>query len=189
METRMSHEPGKEPTVPRALQFGTRSLFLATAGCALIALVFQRLGAVWGMGLVWFLVMAGAHVAANAFGTRQTAGAARHVPSSDMPRPQIDVAHCCAPATPLRDHRGFGRRLLIVTVSAAAAGLLLGTTALVLLTPANVPGVVLGGISASILAGFLGFVAGSFVMVATRSFREAVGDPCATPRPNTANSA
>ncbi len=184
----MSHEPGKEPTAKRTLQFGTRSLFLATAGCAIIALVFQRLGAVWGFGLVWFLVLAGAHVAANAFGTRQTADAARREQTPGSPESHLDVARCCAPATPLRDHRGFGRRLLIVTISAAAAGLLLGTTALVLLTPANVPGVVLGGVSAGILAGFLGFVAGSFVMVATRSFREAVDGPRAAPRQKAANS-
>src|SRR5437868_8628033 len=37
---------------------------------------------------------------------------------------------------------------------------------------ADLPGIALGGASAAILGGFLGFVAGSFVMVATRSDRK-----------------
>ena len=94
---------------------------------------------------------------------------------------QIEPAICYVRATPLRDQRGFGCRLVIVTGGGSLAGLLLGTVGLVLVVPANLAGIVLGGISAAVLGGFLGFVAGSFVMVATRSFREAAGqEPLAT---------
>ena len=71
----------------KSLQFGTRSLLIGTAGCALIALVFLRFGAVAGVAVVWFLILAGAHSqAANAFGTRQTVrGATSRVSSLRNP--------------------------------------------------------------------------------------------------------
>ncbi|HVU88951.1 MAG TPA: hypothetical protein VHD36_16625 [Pirellulales bacterium] len=168
-DQRDSDQRDSDRRLHKSLQFGTRSVLIGTAGCALIALVFQRFGATAGVSLVWFLILAAAHVAGNAFGTRQTAQAPRPPRESPGSDPMIRYA----PATPLRDQRGFGRRLVIITASAALAGLLLGSAALVLVVPANLAGIVLGSFSAAVLGGFLGFVGGSFVMVATRSFREA----------------
>lgn len=180
----MSEERDKDRQLRKSLQFGTRSLLIGTTACALIALVFQRFGAVSGVALVWFLILAGAHVAANAFGTRQTMGVSR----PRAPSVEIESAIRYAPATPLRYQRGLGRRLVIITASGALLGLLLGTAGLVLILPANLPGIVLGSVSAAVLGGFLGFVAGSFVMVATRSFREAAEQESLT-RPAAAKSA
>ena len=164
----------------KQLQFGTRTLLLGIAACAVLLVVLQHVGPVWGLMILWFLVLAAAHVAANARGSRHLADAC----APDRARTNADefsavsrqpaVALCFAPATGLRDSKGFGRMLLAVTASSATVGLLCETTALLLLTQANVGGVVLGGISAAILSGFLGFTTGSFVMVATRSFQEAV---------------
>ncbi len=154
-------------------------LLAGIAACAVLLIVFERVGLLWSVAILWLLLLAAAHVAANAFGSRNIADAQRRTSydaASGATSNPVDVATQCAPATQLRDNRGFGRRLLMVTVAAAAGGLVLGTAALILLIPADLPGIVLGGFSAAILGGFLGFVAGSFVMVATRSFREATAE-------------
>jgi hypothetical protein len=173
----MSDISPEDRAIRKALQFSTRSLFIGMTLCALLALVFLRFGAVWGTAILWFLIMAAAHVAANAFGSHHSPpGMRRQRPIANLSAaPALDASACCAPATQLRDTRGFGRRLLLIIALCAMTGLLLGTAALVLILPANLPGIILGGVSSGILGGFLGFVVGSFVMVATRSFREAVG--------------
>jgi len=62
---------------------------------------------------------------------------------------------------------------MAVTAACAAAGLIFGTVALLLATRAGFGGIILGALSAAVLGGFLGFTSGSFLMVATRAFREA----------------
>jgi len=158
----------------RSWQFGTRALFGGVTACALLLLVLQRVGLMWSVFIVWFLILAAAHVVANAFGTHHAVRRTiTGISAEPVPHSGEDVR--CAPATQLRDRRGFGRALLAIIVVSTALGGLFGTAGLLLLTPANMAGVALGGFSAAILGGFLGFVAGSFVMVATRSFREASG--------------
>jgi len=190
----MSHVPTTDRPDASVLQFGTRTLLVGTALCALLVLVLQHVNALLGMTILWFLVLVAAHVAANARGahkSRQTSRSERpemtDADSSWSPRP-ADVALVCAPATRLRDHRRFGRMLLIVTAATACVGWLAGTAALVLATRADAGGIVLGGISAAVLGGFLGFVSASFAMVATRSFREAVHEHRFSPAPGVGNA-
>jgi len=178
----MSDQQTNRRADPARLQFGTRGLLVGTAVCAVLVLVFQRLGPVWGTSAAWFLMLAAAHVLANVHGSRRLAdresldGAADPA-ILDLSSPDArERAILCAPATRLRDCRGLGRVLLAVTSLAAVAGLVLGTVALVMATRADAWGIALGGVSAGILGGFLGFVSASFVIVATRSFREATNE-------------
>ncbi len=165
-----------------AWQFSTRTLLSVVTACAVLLLVFQTVGPMWSMLIVWFLILGAAHVVANAFGSHQIADSARRTAAENATtsrRPGEVVR--CAPATQLRDRRGFGRALIAIVAVSAVLGWLLGTAGLLFLTPANLAGIALGGASAAILGGFLGFVAGSFVMVATRSFREASDTPSVKP--------
>jgi hypothetical protein len=191
----MSQDPINDRAAASALQFGTRTLLIGTALCAVLVLVLQHVSAVWGMTILWLLLLIAAHVAANMRGahkSREASGFERSEANgagfSIVHRP-MDVAQACAPATRLRDHRRFGRMLLIVTLATACVGWLAGTAALVLATPADPGGIVLGGVSAAVLGGFLGFVSASFAMVATRSFREAVDEHRFSPASRAGDSA
>jgi hypothetical protein len=187
------------PKVDRAdtstLQFGTRSLLVGTALCALLVLVLQHLGAVWGMTVVWFMVLVAAHVLANARGAHKSRGAIgleeadiTGAGGSRLPTP-IDVARACAPATQLRDQRRFGRVLLIATAATAFVASIAATAALVLATRSDAGGIILGGVSAAVLGGLLGFVSASFAMVATGSFREAADEHRCSPASRASRSA
>ena len=162
----------------RPPQFTTRTLLAGTAACALLVVVLQAVGLVWGAAIIWFLLLIAAHVAGNLHGSHRDLDAAGIAPrgAADRASPISGgpgIAAACAPATRLRFSKGFGRALLVLTIATAVAGWLFGTAVLLLLTRADAGGVLLGGLSAGILGGFLGFVAGSFAMVATRAFREA----------------
>ncbi len=155
------------------LQFGTRTLLVGTAACAVLFLILRHVSALWGATLVWFLVMVAVHVAANVRGSHGHGAAPRDPDHDDAPLYQQPQRIRYAPATRLRDSKGFSRVLLAVTLSCAALGLIGGTAALLLATAAGAGGIALGGLSAAVLSGFLGFVACSFTMVATGAFQEA----------------
>lgn len=164
------------------LQFTTRSLFLAVAVCALVLVVFDQAGAVWGVASVWFLILVAAHVGANVRGSRELDASSAAIAADEnaghgrparREPPTVDYA----PATQLRATTGPGRVLAFVIASGAALGLILGTLALALATRTDYSGIVLGGFSAGVLGGILGFVTGSFVIVSSRAFQEAARDP------------
>jgi hypothetical protein len=173
----MSKPERYQSVVPGAMQFSTRGLLVGIGVCAVLILVMQQVGAVWSTAMIWILLLIAVHVAANVRGSRLASerNAIRsQVEITDSYAP--DPAIRCAPATRLRDNRRFGRALFATTSVMAAAGLLLGTAALILLTPVDAGGVVLGGISAGVLGGLLGFVCASFAMVATGAFQEAADE-------------
>jgi len=179
------------------LQFSIRTLLLATAAVAVLVVVCQRIGPVWGTALIWFLILVAAHVAANARGIRQSRRApldldgvgvtenasANNDASGDnalMRRriANIDASKHAAPVTRLGISYGpAGRVLLCVITIGSALGATIGTVGLVFLTEANTSGILLGVISASVLGGILGFACGSFVLVMSRAFHEAAQDP------------
>jgi hypothetical protein len=164
------------------LQFGTRTLLAGVAALAVLLVVLQQVGTIWAVVIVWFLILVAAHVAGNVRGSLHASEPPAEHPGSaaseDAPaRPGIDSPIRFAPATRLRMSRSFGRVLVAVTAVCAAFGLVFGTVALALATRAGLGGIVLGALSAAVLGGFLGFTSGSFVMVATRAFREATGEP------------
>lgn len=164
------------------LQFGTRTVLVGTALCAVLFLILRHVSVLWGATLVWFLVMAAAHVAANVGGSHGYGGPRRASDLDDTPPAPLARRIRYAPATRLRDSKGFSRALLVVTVCCAATGMMLGTAALLLATPAGAGGIVLGGLSAGVLGGLLGFIACSFTMVATGAFQEAARS-ATPPRP------
>jgi hypothetical protein len=113
------------------------------------------------------------HVAGNALGTRL-----RESTDRDLRR----LRNAATDAEPLprpRSHRleqrtGLG---LLVPVSAgigAACGGLAGTSALVAWTSCTAAGATLGGISAAVIGGLVGFLGASFVEIVRVSLREAL---------------
>ena len=185
----MSKQQSNDAVVHGAMQFSTRTLLGGIAGCAVLILVMQQVGAVWSTAIIWFLLLIVAHVAANVRGSRLSSDSGAPRPPAEISGSgSCDVAARFAPATRLRNSRRFGRALLAVTSFMAAVGLLLGTGALILLTPADAGGIVLGGISAGVLGGLLGFVCASFAMVATGAFQEAAGEQRCSSSPPTGNA-
>jgi hypothetical protein len=189
-------QPAADRSEGSPLQFSIRTLLLATAAVAILVVVCQRVGPVWGASIIWFLVLVAAHVAANAHGTRQTGRASLDLDRLDLDRAggaeAIDdassqarearrrhdaIAHA-APITRLGIcHGPAGRVLLCVITVGAALGAIIGTLGLVFLTTAETSGILLGVVSTAVLGGFLGFACGSFVLVMSRAFHEAVQDP------------
>lgn len=113
------------------------------------------------------------HVAGNAVGTRL-----RDATDRDLRRTHRG-SDGFSPLPQARAHR-LGQRSglgLLVPVSAgigAACGGVAGTTALVALTSSTVAGAALGGVSAAVIGGLVGFLAASFVEIVRVSLREAV---------------
>jgi hypothetical protein len=188
-------QPAADHADVRPLQFSMRTLLLSMAGVAVLVVVCQRIGPLWGTALVWFLILVAAHVAANSRGARPT----RRPPSNrndvaenasgydDASRDNTltrkrtssaDASKHSAPVTRLGISYGpAGRVLLCVITIGAALGATIGTVGLVFLTNASTSGILLGVISASVLGGILGFACGSFVLVMSRAFHEATQDP------------
>lgn len=173
----MPHELSENRTERGPLQFTSRTMFVVVAGCALLFAVIHAVGPLWGTAIVWLLLLVAAHVAGNLHGAHRRSSGPNDVSSnSESPPAQarpVAIEAVCAPATRLRHSKGFGWALFISTVAMALLGWFGGTIVLLTVMRAGAGGVVLGGLSTGVLGGFLGFVAGSFTMVATRAFREA----------------
>lgn len=184
----MSQEHPTRDAADRApLQFTTRSLFMAIAVCALVLVVFDQAGAVWGAVTLWFLILVAAHVGANVRGSRESRrpSIATEWENLDRDRPPSCASSTVerVPPTRLRSSTGPGRVLTAVIASGAVLGLILGTLTLALVTRADASGILLGGLSAGALGGILGFAAGSCAIVAGRAFQEAARDSRADSTP------
>jgi hypothetical protein len=190
--------PANDRADASPLQFSLRTLLLATAVVAVLVVVCQCVGPIWGAAIIWTLVLAAAHVAATARGTRQTRrtqldldGATDPAATDDVMRDNAshrqypahrrhnaDTSMHAAPVTRLGICYGpAGRVLLCVITVGSALGAIVGTVGLVFLTNAETSGILLGVVSAAVLGGILGFACGSFVLVMSRAFHEAVQDP------------
>ncbi|MBM4011082.1 MAG: hypothetical protein FJ286_06840 [Planctomycetes bacterium] len=113
------------------------------------------------------------HVLGNALGTRL-----RDATDRDLRRLRSDRGETSLLPRP-REHR-LGQRSglgLLVPVSAgigAACGGIAGTTALMAWTSSSVAGAALGGASAAVIGGLIGFLGASFVEIVRVSLREAI---------------
>ncbi|HEX5445169.1 MAG TPA: hypothetical protein VFW87_15125 [Pirellulales bacterium] len=171
------------PGLPRPFQYRLRTMFAAVAILSMLFAVMDAVGMVWSVVLVWFLLLAVAHVTANAWGskTSERAVAARTddtqqtPPSLESPRvvPWGDVPW--GDAARLRQTTRLGWPMIVLTVAGALAGGALASTALMLLSHPRVgyAGVVVGTLSAATVSGFLAFLTSSFVEVAGRAWQEA----------------
>lgn len=148
------------------------------AGLSGLFAIMQLIGAVWSSILVWFLLLAIAHVTGNFWGTRIAPGESRS-PSSE-PEQNRPVAGRQSIATTgavrLSESLRPGWPMLLTTAVGALSGGTLGSIALVWLSldRAGYAGVIVGTISAAAVGGFLGFLTSSFAVIALRAWKEAL---------------
>lgn len=175
-----SRTPENPPAARRPLQFGLRGMFLAMACLSALFATMGIVGPMWSTVLVWFLVLALAHVVANRWGSQgwdfdnsppAISGPADLAPPLAAPAPPAD-----APTTQLGEAGKLGWTMSIATVGGGLLGAAAGTGFLVCLGIDRVgyAGVTVGGASAAVVGGFLGFLASSFVSVARGAWQEAV---------------
>lgn len=142
--------------------------------------VMSLVGPMWSTILVWFLVLAVAHIAGNCWGSRGWAAAeskfdeeaesfvsARHETRGPLP----DMS-----ATQLREATKLGRTMPLVAAGGAMLGGATGISFLLWLGFEQVgyAGIAVGGASAAVVGGLAGFMASSFVSVARGAWQEAV---------------
>ncbi|HEX7450066.1 MAG TPA: hypothetical protein VF306_21075 [Pirellulales bacterium] len=170
-----AQEPGGQP---HPFQFGLRTLFAAVALLSVLFAVMDAVGMVWSVVLVWFLLLAVAHVTANAWGTNtgrrlvpMSADDAEPSQSSLEPHRIVSLGD----AARLRQTTRLGWPLIVLTAIGACAGGGLASAALMWLSASRVgyAGVVVGTLSAATVGGFLAFLASSFIEVAGRAWHEA----------------
>ncbi|HEX7377228.1 MAG TPA: hypothetical protein VF278_08955 [Pirellulales bacterium] len=159
-------------------QFRLRSMLVWVAALSGLFAVMHLIGAVWSAMLVWFLILAFAHVTANFWGTHvapreRQSRLGDPWPDSGAPGPHFSVM---AGAERLRESRQPGWPMLVATVVGALVGGMLGALLMISLRFDHVgySGVVVGTVSAAIVGGFLGFLTGSFAVIASRAWGEAL---------------
>ena len=182
----MQHDVS-EPS-PRPFQFGLRTMLIAVAACGVLFAIMQQVGLVWSVAIGWFLMLAAAHVAANACGSRsrrapgeRSSGGGASLNDSDA-RPNssgTSAELAFAPATRLRQSTRLGRAMFAVTGVGAIVGSTGGVTLLTLVNWGRIgaSGIIVGGISCAILGALLGFLTSTFLGVSLRALREAAGEP------------
>ncbi|HEV7221218.1 MAG TPA: hypothetical protein VGN42_00855 [Pirellulales bacterium] len=164
----------------RPLQFGLRTMFAVVACLGALFGVMGMVGPVWSTILVWFLLLALAHVIANCWGSRgwrtaavegsdEVDGTATVLTKHDS-RPAAD-----APPTLLRDSTRLGWKMPLATVAGAIAAGALGTVFLAWLGIGRVglAGIAVGGFSSAVVGGFFGFLTSSFLEVAGGAWQQA----------------
>lgn len=154
-----------------AWQFSVRGLLLAMIVMAAVFAIHRVLGPKATLCVLWVGTMVGAHVAANAWGSRT------HPARGDSPRPRAEGELPFAPASRLSRPTILGRRIAMTIAASALLGGAAGATALASLVerPMNWTQVALAGLSAAVICGWISFLAASFVSVAREAWREATG--------------
>jgi len=176
-------EPARRP-----FQFSLRAMLMAVAACAVLFAIMHQVGPLWSVAIAWFLMLAAAHVAGNAYATR-----ARRAPgdlsrdnfSSENeadPRPKCTATGTerdFAPATRLRQSTRLGWLMFTLTGLGAIVGCIGGVTLLSLVTWDHIgaSGVIVGGISCAVLGALLGFLTSTFLGVFLRAWHEAAYEP------------
>jgi hypothetical protein len=156
-----------------------RSLFLFITGCCMLFALIGMMGQLWALAVAWLILMTAAHVAGNVWGMRlRNAHLAKpHDPVSEVrwrtPSPHIIP---CAVATRLRERASLGWARVVVSTLLALTGGLLGAGALWIVGWGRMDygSLAIGGVSAAIIGGFLGFLASSFLEVSLRAWFEAL---------------
>lgn len=165
-----------------------RALLLAMACLSVLFTVMSLVGPMWSTILVWFLVLAAAHVVGNCWGSRSW-GADESTLGDDA---QSSVsgrlaAHGPLPdmsATQLCETTKLGWIMPLAAGGGAALGGAIGVGFLLWLGFEQVgyAGITVGGCSAAVVGGLAGFLASSFVSVARGAWQEAIETGPATTR-------
>ncbi|HUY32400.1 MAG TPA: hypothetical protein VMV69_06435 [Pirellulales bacterium] len=163
-------------------QFGLRAMLLWVAAFGALFAVLGKVGPVWQVVIVWFVMLASAHVLANVlgsqFGDKRRAGPDGDVVSGGREPPGVG-ARCIpprfAPATRLRETARLGRAPLALAMLGALLGGSLGTIAFALGSwpRSGYAGVIVAGVSSSVVGGLLAFLSGSFLQTAVQAIHEA----------------
>ena len=149
----------------------TTFLWLAVALAVAFAAI-NWLGLAGWLAAIVMLGSIGMHVAGNAIGTRMQEATDR-----DLARRGSKFQSAPVPALPpthLEQRTRVGRLLPVSAGIGGVVGGVSGGIALATLTPASLPGVILGGVSSAVLGGIFGFLLASFVEILRTSIREAL---------------
>ncbi|MGE0610557.1 MAG: hypothetical protein AB7O62_25940 [Pirellulales bacterium] len=166
------------PSTGRRFQFSLRTLLLGMSLLSVLFAAMSAMGPIWSILVGWCAVLVFAHVAGMVWGER-----VRRLPALPEPddrlsaRPRTVPVEGFAPGTRLRENAAPGGPMIFLTCLGAAAGGAVGSY--LLWKPLQpwtfYPGYVVGVASASIVGGFLGYLAGSFIETALSAWREAAG--------------
>ncbi len=166
--------------LPRWPQFGMRSLFAFVTVCCVLFALAGVMGQLWALAVAWLILMTAVHVAGNVWGNRLRSahGADRDLEASiNAPwRNSRPAAIPCASANRLRERAALGWTRVVVSTLLALLGGGLGAGLLWVVGwgRMNYGSLLVGGVSAAVLGGFLGFLASSFLEVALRAWSEAL---------------
>lgn len=152
---------------------------LAVAACAVLFAIMRYVGFVWSTVLVWSVLLVLAHILGNVWGTRAK-DKPREPHPDDAQLPQEQWAERpieFAPTTQLRGNRRLGLTMFILTAVGALVGFVLGVFALLMIywDTLSYLSIAVGGASAAVIGGFLGFLTSTFLGVSLRAWNEAAG--------------
>jgi len=162
----------------RPLQFSIRTMLLAVAAAGGLFAVMGAVGPLWSVVLCWFLLLAAAHVAGNAQGTRLRRHTADPTQSAEIP-PFLAVVQrrnqpACAPTTLLGQRRFLSRPLWLAATFAGCGGLAAGgLLTLLYFGRVGLSGVAVGAVSVAVLSGFGAYLSASLLEVAMAAIGEA----------------
>lgn len=178
------HDPAQHRTI-EAPRFTLRTLLAIVTLLSGFFALLGVLGTTYSVILIWSLLLVAAHVAANAWGTRQrrldAAAGARDRDATGQGS-LVGVAAIQAalvPATRLRERMGIDRYMIAVTCLGAFAGGIIGGMFFErqYWQTAGFEAILFGAFSSAVLGGFLGFLVSSFLRVALKALHEATHEP------------
>jgi hypothetical protein len=151
------------------MRFSTYAGIAVALGLACAAIGW--LGLAGWLAVAVVLASIAMHVAGNAIGTSLRDTADRRL---ERVPGQAPTAVPRAAPSHLERHTSLGRLVPVSAGIGAVCGGVAGSTTLVVLAAASLPGAVLGGLSSAVIGGLLGFLAASFVEIIRTSLREAL---------------
>jgi len=181
---RTEHDPAQHQPI-EAPRFSLRTMLVVVTLLSLLFALMTVLETVYSVILIWSLLLVSAHVAANAWGTRQRRlNEAAGLASGDHARTRqlaasATIHAALAPATRLRERMGIDRYMIAVTCLGACAGGIAGGMILeqhYWQTAGLVP-ILFGAASSAVLGGFFGFLVSSFLRVTLKALHEATHEP------------
>lgn len=175
------HDPAQHQPI-EAPRFSLRTMLVVVALLSMLFALMSVLETVYSVILIWSLLLVAAHVAANAWGTRQRRlNEATGLATDPAPqRAGTEIIHAAlAPATRLRERMGIDRYMIAVTCLGAAAGGIAGGMILErqYWQTAGLAAILFGAGSSAVLGGFFGFLVSSFLRVTLKALHEATQEP------------
>ena len=145
-------------------QFRLRTLMLVLAVCSVGFATMLYVGPLWGLSLIFLILIIGAHIAGNAIGTSLRTRAPMEAPDRgalQRVRLPTTVPHR------LQNRSRLGRSIAVSTLAGAACGVLLGRIVFLQFDQGqfSTGDWLLGLTSFAVIAGWLGFMASCFIRI------------------------